>query len=1183
MGRAQFKCLAVSALTILWIGAGIVSAQQAGLPVAQFPTPEERIEASGLSSRYDLGWRAGYMEVPDAPDGENVVCYRKDFTLSAPVRKAEVSFLFDRMTPYWITVNGNALAEPGPGVMQFGPIRNFDLTGALQEGENVITFAGRCRNAANSNLAVDGIVFCEDGSTMRLLSDGWRGGWNLPDGWDRPGADTAGLAAVPTPEKPVTGRADRVPPRPYYGPMQFEPQRPDGTIMSQPLFNEEEPVLIDVTLMNLQKPGAAEPVMSVEIFDEINREELGRREIRFAPKRETDFGARMRMDPMPRGTYLLRCVLRQEGAEVDRRDYEIASIGVIEQREVQGAHYTDGLDLREVWSVDCTAEPEEGAFIACNQSAGRRDYAEVETEVVDGPAGRYRQLAENEDSHNFAYKYNIERLYAPHLAVVEYPDDAKRNILVTLKEPGIFGGAVDQGYQRSESAVTMDQDLMPERTNRMKKLYLLFWPNNHVGSIHVNTIRGGEKPAAASRITIYEITNDLPALHVADAGERLIGVHTERGPWCLAANYYAGPLAERFLRMGPRDHPEFYRNFYTATENMIKRMRFSGQNLYLMGHFMYRSTVYPSRMADMGYSQNNYGGADWVRDYNGLMLRMFERNGMSMISGVEHFSCDAYTNVQPTPEEIREGVEHPFQVGRDGRLFPIHSTYHSSGYRGGSGRPREDGWCRWPAMNYFHPEVQERFLAIVGEISDLYRDYPAWNGLAIFVSRCMGPMEVSYLRSPTMMWAGYEDFTVDLYEEETGVRIPVAPNDPERFRKRYEWLVADPARRDHWITWRCGKYTALFRRLRDRIQGERGDIKLHIILGEPMLWEASQEMLDGHYDDRAYLLDVLKQFGFDLPKLMKEEDIAISGNFAIAGSGAARNRTSHQGWREMTLNSDWQDLIANNNLGGAYLKSGLQHYGAYNYPEGDWIFTGSGTRQGWFWSTHLTESFVNVMARSNPTWIPHTWTDVCDSMGRLQEHRIFARAYRSLPNGRYERLTGNGLETNIWISQTEKEGATWAYAANLDWWRPTVTLRFTDGTQVRDLIRDEPVAHRDNQWTFLLEPYSIQSFRVTNGRILSAETRIPEEDRAHIVKSVQQALAESRQVLTEAQRRSDELAGKPGWDTLPELESRIERLNAEFESGDLAGAYRFTLGALPIARDVIARVLRGEGPQTTYP
>ena len=88
------------------------------MPVAaRFPTEEERIEASGLGSRYDLGWRAGYMQVPDAPDGDNVVCYRKDFTLSAPVRKAEASFLFDRMSSYRITVNGKSLAKPGPGIM----------------------------------------------------------------------------------------------------------------------------------------------------------------------------------------------------------------------------------------------------------------------------------------------------------------------------------------------------------------------------------------------------------------------------------------------------------------------------------------------------------------------------------------------------------------------------------------------------------------------------------------------------------------------------------------------------------------------------------------------------------------------------------------------------------------------------------------------------------------------------------------------------------------------------------------------------------------------------------------------------------------------------------------------------------------------------------------------------------
>ncbi len=42
---------------------------------------------------------------------------------------------------------------------------------------------------------------------------------------------------------------------------------------------------------------------------------------------------------------------------------EIAVVGPIKQRLVEGASYTDGMELREVWSVDCAAEPALGEFI----------------------------------------------------------------------------------------------------------------------------------------------------------------------------------------------------------------------------------------------------------------------------------------------------------------------------------------------------------------------------------------------------------------------------------------------------------------------------------------------------------------------------------------------------------------------------------------------------------------------------------------------------------------------------------------------------------------------------------------------------------------------------------------------------------------------------------------------------
>jgi hypothetical protein len=216
------------------------------------------------------------------------------------------------------------------------------------------------------------------------------------------------------------------------------------------------------------------------------------------------------------------------------------------------------------------------------------------------------------------------------------------------------------------------------------------------------------------------------------------------------------------------------------------------------------------------------------------------------------------------------------------------------------------------------------------------------------------------------------------------------------------------------------------------------------------------------------------------------------------------------------------------------------------------------------------------MARSNPTWIPHTWTDVCDSPGRLHEQRLFARAYRSLPDGRYKRLTGNGLDRNIWISRTEKSGAAYAYAANLNWWKPEVTLRFAGGTQVHDCITDKPVPLADGAWTFTMAPYSLQSFRLTGGGLSSAESRIPAKDRAYVEKQIRTALAQAQAVLTEAKRREDECKDTNGGEALAELEGRVAAMKTALVAGDLAGAYTLITGALPMARDTIARILRGQ-------
>ncbi len=84
-----------------------------------------------------------------------------------------------------------------------------------------------------------------------------------------------------------------------------------------------------------------------------------------------------------------------------------------------------------------------------------------------------------------------------------------------------------------------------------------------------------------------------------------------------------------------------------------------------------------------------------------------------------------------------------------------------------------------------------------------------------------------------MLWFGsihdgYDDFTVGLFEHETGIKIPIRPHAPRRFSQRYEYLMFHC--RDAWINWRCDKIHDFIRKLRDSIISVRFDLQMTLTL-----------------------------------------------------------------------------------------------------------------------------------------------------------------------------------------------------------------------------------------------------------------------------------------------------------------------------------------------------------------
>jgi hypothetical protein len=115
---------------------------------------------------------------------------------------------------------------------------------------------------------------------------------------------------------------------------------------------------------------------------------------------------------------------------------------------------------------------------------------------------------------------------------------------------------------------------------------------------------------------------------------------------------------------------------------------------------------------------------------------------------------------------------------------------------------------------------------------------------------------------------------------------------------------------------------------------------------------------------------------------------------------------------------------------------------------------------------------------------------------------------------------------------------------------------------------------RDRTAPHVSQRRSGMEWYLTGGEVRSAAAGMSAGDRRHLEAEVGRTLKEAEEVVAGARQREAELSGAPGREALRELEGRIARAKARLEAGDMAGAYTLISGALPVARNRIAGLLR---------
>ncbi|MCX7598342.1 MAG: family 10 glycosylhydrolase [Armatimonadetes bacterium] len=656
--------------------------------------------------------------------------------------------------------------------------------------------------------------------------------------------------------------------------------------------------------------------------------------------------------------------------------------------------------LRLVDEIDCTADLGPDRFASTDK-----------TTVVDSPIGAYREAGPDRYDR-MAWKFRVEHPGRWHVIVVAYPDDKPRSCDIISNSPKYYQDVYDvaTGY-----LCGVENRL----SGRMIQFPIWFTPREQENAIEFMTLEKG-RPAAVAKINVYEVEGSLPAasVRVPPDGGRLIGNYWEDPTICLE---HGG------LDFSP---PEVYKSFYRLADYL----RFSGQNFICYPIAWYIGTMYPSPRENFRMGAGFFRHCvDWVE----YALTICERRGLKFLPEMYFagtMTLEDQWKQQPE-EDIWAGEETPKLVMWDGT--------QSRGF-----------YFQPPYYNPIHPIVRQALIEYVEEAVDRYAKYPALEGISLLV----GQGNCVFFGS---LQSGYDDYTVGLFEKETGIRVPADATGPARFSQRFRWLMANA--REEWIRWRCEKIRDLHKELADRIRRRRPDLKLYLTFYH----------VDGHNWNPMYNLDtwvpsgrtteqIYREGGFDLSLyrdlpgiVLRRVMYPIDYRFFTTYYGAGGPNSHESLARDIELLSEGIGPFKNSALPAAafhcrYFESSI---GADSPIPGFW------------WKCHpwrvsqptaagrnFLEFYAHAVAELDACSLAYGGYTVT-SLGHEDELREFAQYYRALPAQRFRDVPG--MSDPVCARELTAYGRRYLYLVNLMPYEVKAYVAFGGPATIEDLATGE--------------------------------------------------------------------------------------------------------------------------------
>ena len=744
-------------------------------------------------------------------------------------------------------------------------------------------------------------------------------------------------------------------------------------------------------------------------------------------------------------------------------------------------------------------------------------FALGETNIIDSPIGRYRESQGTPPSARFGYRFAIENIGKPHVAVIRYPDDKQRYMCIMDGTGCDLTTGVYTGWAQPISGT-------------MIELRQVFWPRWQDCSLVFMTFRNGD-PAAAASIEIYEL-DDLPALAVpGDCGD---GTRRELGI------QYEDPGGTG-LSEGARNRAEWI-------DHLTQYARYSGQTLLVYPMAWYHGPQFPSQ-------REPSDGVDWFlapdrkqyirwtstpADWYATLLERFGKERLQFQGSMTLMRLGSLLKKMNIDLNAIQGGADTFNNMRSDNQVQSSTTdwtliYNALNFKALTEQNKNkkplEPWNKTPAawaygerysgsigpmFNPLHPTVQEAIIGFVKEIGERYAKYPAFKGISFNMFLAAMPW------FGTIQF-GYDDYSVALFTKETGIAVPVDPKAADRFAQRYKYLTE--THRSAWIAWRCKKIRELFGRVRQAMAAARANLRVTVTLwDETFVYELGYPMDALQYGTRKSMVELYREAGIDVDLYRDEPGLEID-----RGMGNSRDRGGH--WPTIETVYRDADFLENDSI-DAYHK--LDQPGAFlfncwveEWGKTSWFAPEAGDpnvatlavmdgrpaegifrqnseypKDGFWWNSQsrITPGFQGGVHFLEPYAAALADLDACRiTRGGLfldkahsEQLQQFARPYRALPKHKFNTV---GTTTDpVAVRTLVQDGRRYLYAINRDYYPVTVEISFgSKPTNAVDLATGEKM-DLSQRWSVVLGPYELRSFAVATETEISGFTATPPEN-----------------------------------------------------------------------------------------